>query len=60
MPEEINRIITDRVSSMLFCPTQIAIDNLIKGAAGGSIQLMNKLWGLDDCRGLQSSSVPWT
>jgi N-acetyl-gamma-glutamyl-phosphate reductase len=37
-----------------------AIDNLIKGAAGGSIQLMNKLWGLDDCRGLQSSSVPWT
>ncbi len=28
MPEEINRILTDRVSSLLFCPTQSAIDNL--------------------------------
>jgi UDP-GlcNAc3NAcA epimerase len=28
MPEEINRILTDRISSILFCPTQIAVDNL--------------------------------
>ena len=28
MPEEINRILTDRVSSLLFCPTQNAVDNL--------------------------------
>lgn len=28
MPEEINRILTDRVSRWLFCPTQSAIDNL--------------------------------
>ena len=28
MPEEINRILTDRVSTILFCPTQTAIDNL--------------------------------
>jgi len=28
MPEEINRILTDRISSLLFCPTQVAIDNL--------------------------------
>ncbi|MEH6611526.1 MAG: UDP-N-acetylglucosamine 2-epimerase (non-hydrolyzing) [Halioglobus sp.] len=28
MPEEINRVLTDRVSSLLLCPTSIAIDNL--------------------------------
>ena len=30
MPEEQNRILTDRLSSFLFCPTQAAIDNLKK------------------------------
>ena len=28
MPEEINRILTDRISNILFCPTHSAIDNL--------------------------------
>jgi len=28
MPEEINRILTDRVSSILFCPTTQALENL--------------------------------
>ena len=28
MPEEQNRILTDRISSVLFCPTQTAVDNL--------------------------------
>lgn len=28
MPEEINRILTDRISDLLICPTDIAIDNL--------------------------------
>lgn len=28
MPEEVNRILTDRISDLLSCPTQTAIDNL--------------------------------
>jgi len=30
MPEEVNRILTDRISNILFCPTQSAINNLLK------------------------------
>ena len=30
MPEEVNRILTDRISDFLFCPTQTAIENLKK------------------------------
>lgn len=30
MPEEVNRILTDRISDILFCPTKTAIDNLKK------------------------------
>ena len=30
MPEEINRVVTDRISSILFAPTNIAVDNLAR------------------------------
>lgn len=36
MPEEQNRILTDRIASLLFCPTDTAVDNLKKeGIARG-------------------------
>lgn len=43
MPEEINRVLTDRVSSLLLCPTETAIANLKQEgfpfpAPGGSTQ----------------------
>ena len=30
MPEEINRVLTDHVSDILFCPTQTSVENLNK------------------------------
>jgi UDP-GlcNAc3NAcA epimerase len=30
MPEEVNRVLTDHLSTLLFCPTQSSIDNLKK------------------------------
>ena len=36
MPEEVNRVLTDHVSSLLFCPTQTAKANLLsEGISGG-------------------------
>ncbi len=34
MPEEVNRILTDRISSLLFCPTLLSMENLIKEGFG--------------------------
>ena len=39
MPEEVNRILTDRVSARLYCPTQTAVDQLrSEGYAAESIK----------------------
>lgn len=48
MPEEINRTLTDRVSNVLFCPTQTAVDNLQKEGypfvtANGQTQRIEKV-----------------
>jgi UDP-GlcNAc3NAcA epimerase len=42
MPEEVNRILTDRISSVLFCPTDNAIENLKKeGYESFDIDILN-------------------
>lgn len=46
MPEEINRILTDRVSNILFCPTDTAIQNLT-----------NEGYDKLDCKILKSGDV---
>jgi len=37
-----------------------AIDNLVKGAAGGAVQWMNRLWGLPETTGLTAAAPGWT
>jgi len=37
MPEEINRLLTDHMSSLLLCPTQTAVDNLSREGIGEGV-----------------------
>ena len=37
-----------------------AIDNLVKGAAGGAVQWMNRLWDLPETSGLMAAAPGWT
>ncbi len=40
MPEEINRVLTDHVSDLLFCPTQTAVDNLANEGISKGVHLV--------------------
>lgn len=40
MPEEINRVVTDHVSDLLFCPTQTSVDNLAKEGIVNGVHLV--------------------
>jgi UDP-GlcNAc3NAcA epimerase len=40
MPEEINRIVADRVSSLLLCPTRAAVDNLANEGLSRGVHLV--------------------
>ena len=36
------------------------VDNLVKGAAGGAIQWMNRLLGFEETEGLTTPAPGWT
>ncbi len=37
----------------------VAIDNLVKGAAGGAVQWLNRWFGFDEAEGLRQSGLGW-
>jgi UDP-GlcNAc3NAcA epimerase len=47
MPEEVNRVLTDHVSSLLFCPTDSAVENLHReGIVAGVLQTGDVMFDL--------------
>jgi len=62
MPEEINRILTDRVSQLLFCPTQTAVYNLMNegydNLTGVSIQKVGDVMQDAACLFADSAEAP--
>ena len=38
----------------------VVLDNLVKGAAGGAVQWMNRQLGLAETAGLLSPAIAWT
>ncbi len=56
MPEEVNRVLTDHVSDMLFCPTQTAVKNLAREGLTQGVHLVGDvmhealLWAAERAR----------
>ena len=40
MPEEINRVLTDHISDLLFCPTKVSVENLKKEGIKNGVYLV--------------------
>ncbi len=40
MPEELNRVLTDHLSELLLCPTEVAVANLARESAVGRVELV--------------------
>ena len=60
MPEEINRILVDRVSNVLLCPTQTAVDNLFREGFehfNSRIELVGDV--MQDCASYYSRNMRW-
>lgn len=47
MPEEVNRILTDRISTLLFCPTTAAVENLRNEGLTDGVELVGDV--MYDC-----------
>jgi UDP-N-acetylglucosamine 2-epimerase len=40
MPEEVNRVVADSLSTLLFCPTQIAVENLAREGVTSGVHIV--------------------
>lgn len=57
MPEEINRVVTDRVSDLLLCHSDEAVENLRgEGIAGGHVELVGNTM-IDSLLGLREAAA---